>query len=372
MKILIAPDSFKGSMSALKICEITAKALKDAFPDIRTECIPVADGGEGTAESFVIASSAIKKGISVTGPDGRKAEAYIALIGDTAVVESALACGLPLAGSKNDPAFSTTYGVGEMIKAALDSGAKKIAIGIGGSATNDGGIGCAAALGVNFYDSEGNKVEPNGYGMAKIATIDTSNIDSRIRDTKITVLCDVENPLYGQNGAAYVYAPQKGADADKVIFLDLALQNLEKAVKESLNKDMAFLPGSGAAGGMGYGLMVFLGAELHSGARTVLDLCGFDEKADCADIIITGEGKFDSQSLMGKVPGEIIARANGKPVIILCGTNGSDSPVQGVTAIFETNPEHKPFEEILPDCENALYRTVHGNVSDFLKNFKKN
>lgn len=367
MRVLVAPDSFKGSLSAVRVCEIISKAL----PEYETDCIPVADGGEGTADSFVFAASAQTKEVVVIGPKGEKVMAYFAVMGDTAVIESAQACGLPLAGADNDPAKATTYGVGELIKAALDCGCKKIAIGIGGSATNDGGIGCASALGVLFTDENGKAVEPNGNGAARVQHIDISGLDSRIAQTEITVLCDVENPLYGENGAACVYAPQKGADSEKVLFLDSALRNLEAAVKANLSLDFACEKGSGAAGGMGYGLRAFLGAKLNSGAETVLDLCGFDERVEKADVIITGEGRLDSQSLMGKVLSEVVRRAGDKPVAVVCGLSTLGTLPEKVAAVFETNPEHLPFEAVLPTCEKDLYDTAFGPLADFLKNFEK-
>ena len=367
MRVLVAPDSFKGSLSATRVCEI----IKSALPWCEVDCIPVADGGEGTVDSFVFAASAELKSCVVTDPKGGKVTAHFAVMGDTAVIESAKACGLPLAGADNDPARATTYGVGEIIKAALDTGCRKIAIGIGGSATNDGGIGCAGALGVRFTDENGNAVSPNGYGIAKIKNIDASGLDSRVKDCEITVLCDVENPLYGENGAAYVYAPQKGADSEKVLFLDNALKNLETVVKSDLGLDFANESGSGAAGGMGYGLRVFLGAKLQSGAKTVLDLCGFDDRAKQADVIITGEGRLDSQSLMGKVISEVTKRAGDKPFAVVCGLSTLETVPEEIAAVFETNPEHLPFEAVLPTCEKDLYDTVSTKVSEFLKKFKK-
>ncbi len=367
MRVLVAPDSFKGSLSAVQVCDIISRAL----PWCETDCIPVADGGEGTADSFVFACNAQLKEVVVTGPNGKKTTAQLAVMGDTAVIESAQACGLPLAGAKNDPVLATTFGVGELIKAALDMGCRKIAIGIGGSATNDGGIGCACALGVKFTDSCGNTVEPNGFGMSKVKNIDISGLDSRIAECEITVLCDVENPLYGENGAAFVYAPQKGADSERVVLLDNALKNLEIAVKSDLGIDFAQQLGSGAAGGMGYGLRVFLGATLKSGAKTVLDLCGFDERARQADLIITGEGRLDSQSLMGKVVAEVTKRAGGKPVAVVCGLSVLEKLPESIAAVFEANPKHLPFEEVLPTCEKDLYNTAFNGLSDFLKKFEK-
>ncbi len=367
MRVLVAPDSFKGSLSATRVCEIISSALTRCEVD----CIPVADGGEGTVDSFVFATAAELRSCVVTGPCGDRVTAAFAVTGDTAVIESAQACGLPLAGADNDPAGATTYGVGELIRAALDCGCRKIAIGIGGSATNDGGIGCASALGVKFTDENGNTVSPDGYGMSKIRNIDISGLDSRIVNCEITVLCDVENPLYGENGAAFVYAPQKGADSEKVVLLDSALQNLESAVKSDLGLDFANENGSGAAGGMGYGLRVFLGARLQSGAKTVLDLCGFDERAKNADVIITGEGRLDSQSLMGKVLSEVVRRAGDTPVAVMCGLSTLKNPPEEIAAVFETNPNHLPFEEVLSTCEKDLYDTVSADVCNFLKNFKK-
>lgn len=371
MRVLVAPDSFKGSLSALEVCSIVKNALESALPGCETDCIPVADGGEGTADSFIFACDAELCEAEVTAPDFKKVRAHYAVMGDTAVIETAQASGLPLAEGCNDPVLATSYGSGELILAALNNGCRRIILGIGGSATNDGGIGCLSALGVRFLDENGMDVEPNGLGMSKVKSIDISGMDSRVKECEFTVLCDVENPLYGENGAAYVYAPQKGADADKVVFLDNALRNYEIAVKSCLGVDFAGDKGSGAAGGMGYGFRAFLGATLKSGAKTVLDLCGFDERAAKADVIITGEGRFDTQSLMGKVPCEVIGRANGKPVVVLCGMSLLDS-AEGVAAIVETNPLHLPFEQVLPTCKESLYVAVSGDVADFLKKIEKN
>ncbi len=371
MRVLVAPDSFKGSMSALRVCDIVSTAIKAAMPGCETDCIPVADGGEGTAESFAFACGATMKSVFVTGPDFSKVNAQYAVMGDTAVIETAQACGLPLVGEKNNPVLATTFGVGEIILAALDAGCRRFILGIGGSATNDGGIGCLSALGFSFYDEDKKNVSPNALGLSELKSVDVSGADSRLAGCEFTVLCDVENPLYGENGAAFVYAPQKGADGETVAFLDNALRNYEKAVVNSLGVDFAFSAGSGAAGGMGYGFLVFLGARLKSGAKTVLDICGFDERAKKADVIITGEGRFDSQSLMGKLPGEIISRAGDKPVAVICGVSTAEN-TRGVSAVFETNPEHLPFETVLPECEKSLYSAVFNNVSEFLKKFEKN
>jgi len=371
VRILVAPDSFKGSMSAVEVCDITQRALQASVDGCLVDCIPVADGGEGTLDSFVFACGATLFTAQVTAPDCRRIDAKFAVMGDTAIIEMAQASGLPLTGDKNDPVRATSYGTGELILAAVDKGCRKIVLGIGGSATTDGGIGCLSALGVRFYNGSGEIVSPDAQGMSEVARLDVSGIDPRILQCSFTVLCDVNNPLYGENGAAYIYSPQKGADKETVLFLDSALRNYEKAVVASLGADCAESAGSGAAGGMGYGLRAVLGAELRAGAQTVFDICSFDSRAQAADIIITGEGKFDRQSLMGKVPAEVIRRAGDKPVVVLCGVSDM-AQLQSVVAVFETNPLHLPFEEVLPECKTSLYSTVCDGVAGFLKKFEKN
>lgn len=370
MRILVAPDSFKGSMSAVEVCDITSRALQASVDGCQVDCIPVADGGEGTLDSFVFACAATLFTAKVTAPDCRKIEAKFAVMGDTAIIEMAQASGLPLVGDKNDPVRATSYGTGELIIAAVEKGCRNIVLGIGGSATTDGGIGCLSALGVGFYGSSGETVSPDGYGMSQVKRIDLSGIDPRISQCSFTVLCDVNNPLYGENGAAYVYSPQKGADKETVSFLDSALRNYEKAVVSSIGVDCAHSAGSGAAGGMGYGLRAVLGAQLRAGAQAVFDICGFDSRAKAVDVIITGEGRFDRQSLMGKVPAEVIKRAGDKPVVVICGV--SDMAENQSVTVFETNPSHLPFEEVLPGCKDSLYATVYDSVSVFLKKFEKN
>lgn len=371
MRVLVAPDSFKGSMSAVEVCDITRRALEASLDECQVDCIPVADGGEGTLDSFVFACGATLFSAKVTAPDYRRVDAEFAVMGDTAIIEMAQASGLPLTGDKNDPVRATSYGTGELILAAVDKGCRNIVLGIGGSATTEGGIGCLSALGVRFYSADGEVVSPDGKGMSEVERIDLSGIDPRISQCSFTVLCDVNNPLYGENGAAYIYSPQKGADKETVLFLDSALRNYEKAVIASIGVDCAGLSGSGAAGGMGYGLRAVLGAQLRAGAQAVFDICDFDSRARAADVIITGEGKFDRQSLMGKVPAEVIKRAGDKPVLVLCGVSDM-AQVQSVAAVFETNPSHLPFEEVLPGCKESLYTAVFDGVVGFLKKIEKN
>ncbi len=358
-------------MSAVDVCSIVGDALTAAVPGCEVDGIPVADGGEGTLDSFVFACGAQLRSVEVTAPDFRRVRADFAVMGKTAVIEMAQASGLPLVGGANDALRATSYGTGELILAALGEGCTDIVLGIGGSATTDGGIGCLSALGVRFYGADGEPVAPNGLGMSQVARIDMSSIDPRVKNCDFTVLCDVENPLYGENGAAYVYSPQKGADAQTVAFLDEALRKYEKAVIADVGVDCALFPGSGAAGGMGYGLRAILGATLKGGAQAVFDICGFDLRAERADVIITGEGRFDSQSLMGKVPSEVIKRSKGKPVVVVCGVSSIDS-APGVAAVFQTNPLHLPFEDVLPQCREMLCSAVLNDVSDFLKKFEKN
>jgi glycerate kinase len=358
-------------MSAVEVCRIIGDALSESLPGCEVDSIPVADGGEGTLDSLVFACNAKLNTVEVTAPDFGRVNAAFAVMGNTAVVEMAQASGLPLVSGFNDPVRATTYGTGEVILAAMDKGCTDIVLGIGGSATTDGGVGCLSALGVKFLDADGVPVDPNGLGMSKTVSIDMSGIDPRVKDCNFTVLCDVENPLYGKKGAAYVYSPQKGADSETVAFLDEALRNYEKAVLSCVGVDCALSSGSGAAGGMGYGLRAMLGATLKSGARAVFDICGFDSRAKKADVIITGEGKFDSQSFMGKVPCEVVRRAGGKPVAVVCGVSDIEK-APGIAAVFRTNAQHLPFESVLPQCREMLRSAILEDVSVFLKKFEKN
>ena len=361
MNILLAPDSFKGSLSAVEVCRIAAAALQESMADVAVQAIPVADGGEGTVDSFVFALGAERKEAVVTGPRGLKVCAAYAAAGDVAVIEMAQASGLPLMLGQPNAKKATTYGTGELMKIAAADGCRKLVIGIGGSATTDGGIGCLSALGVRFTDENGQPVSPDGEGMAQVAHIDISGLDPAVKACEITVLCDVTNPLFGPNGAAYVYGPQKGADPETVAFLDDALQRYAAVVKAELGVDAADEAGAGAAGGLGYALKVFLNAEMKSGAKAVLDLCGFDEKVKAADWVLTGEGQFDRQSLMGKLPGTIAERLGGKKGAILCGVSRlseEEARQAGYRFVQESNPLHLPFEAILPHCAEMLYEAV--------------
>lgn len=357
-KVVIAPDSFKGTLSSAQVCRIVKDVLKKKHGDIEVIEIPIADGGEGMTESFLYAFGGSEKVyMTAASPLGKSIEVFYGVIeGGTAVIEMAAASGITIE-EKNDALKASTYGTGEMIRHALDKGIRKFVIGIGGSATTDGGIGCTAALGGKFLDSEGKEVPLCGEGLVNIDSIDLSGLDSRIKGCEITVLCDVKNPLYGKNGAAYIYSPQKGADPDTVAFLDSGLLNLAGKSEQYLKKDFSQYEGAGAAGGLGFALVAFLGAELKRGIEAILDITHFEEKTQGADLVITGEGKMDYQSLMGKVPFGIASRSKGKKTIAIVGLNTADMEEvrqAGISEVIETNPNHLPFDEIKARAKEDL------------------
>lgn len=362
-KVVIAPDSFKGTLSSGRVCEIIARGIKNRYPDVSIRQIPVADGGEGTAEAFLHALGGERIPCTVKSPLGRDIEAYFVMLPDkTAVIEMALASGLTIE-QKNNALTASTYGTGQLIKKALSCGAERLVIGIGGSATTDAGTGCLAALGAVFYDQKGEAVYPSGENLCRISKIDLTALSEEAAQSEITVLCDVTNPLYGENGAAYIYAPQKGATKEEVALLDRGLEHFAKICKEHFGKDYAFNEGAGAAGGMGFALTLFLNATLKKGAQAVLDICDFEREAEDADLIITGEGKMDSQSLMGKVPFTVAQRSKGKRVIAFAGVNELDKNEYrkaGISAVIETNPERLPFDRVKALAEEMLLSAVAG------------
>ena len=327
MNILAAPDSFKGSLTALEVAENIQKGIKNFDEKINVELLPMADGGEGTVQSLVDATDGeiIKK--DVTGPLGKKVEAFYGILGDkkTAVIEMAAASGLPLVPkAKRNPLKTTTYGTGELIMSALKHGVEQIIVGIGGSATNDAGVGMAQALGAEILDENGKQVAFGGEHLDEIKEINLESLDSRIKETEILVACDVDNPLFGRNGAAYVYAPQKGADQYMVEQLDNNLRQFNEVVKEELNKNINEIPGAGAAGGLGAGLVAFLDAELKAGIDIILELMNFEKKLEDIDLVITGEGMLDGQSINGKTPIGVARKAKEKEiaVVAIAGTLG--------------------------------------------------
>ena len=348
-KCVVVSDSFKGTVSSREICEIAQRVIPRHFPACEVVCIPVADGGEGTVDCFIQAMGAQRVEVTVTNALGEKSAAAYARLGELAIIEMAAAAGLPQVGALRCPGTATTYGVGELIAHAAHSGCRKILLGLGGSATNDGGCGCAAALGVRFYDAAGQSFIPVGDTLGRIARIDTAKADELLRSVEITVMCDVTNPLYGPTGAAYVFAPQKGADAEKVKSLDAGLRHFGDVIRSQLGIDVSRMPGAGAAGGMGAGCVALLGGMIQSGIDAVLDVTGFDRQLEGADLVITGEGRIDSQSADGKVISGVArrTRAKGVPLIAIAGGIADSAGAVydiGVSAMFSTDRAALPVD----------------------------
>ena len=348
-KCVVVSDSFKGTVSSREICAIAQRVIPRHFPACEVVCIPVADGGEGTVDCFVQAMGAQRVEITVTNALGEKSAAAYARLGELAIIEMAAAAGLPQVGERRCPGTATTYGVGELIAHAIDSGCRKILLGLGGSATNDGGCGCAAALGVRFYDADGQSFIPAGDTLGRIARIDTAKANERLRSVELTVMCDVTNPLYGPTGAAYIFGPQKGADAEKIKSLDAGLRHFGDVIRSQLGIDVSMMPGAGAAGGMGAGCVALLSGTMQSGIDAVLDVTGFDRQLEGADLVITGEGRIDSQSADGKVISGVArrTRAKGIPLIAIAGGIADSAGAVydiGVSAMFSTDRAALPVD----------------------------
>lgn len=368
MKIVIAPDSFKGTMSSREVCDIVSSAIKSVNPDIETIKIPVSDGGEGLVDAIIssIGGKKIKK--IVKGPEFNEVEAQYGILqnNETAVIEMAAASGLLLLDDQGNPWNTSTFGTGQLIIDAIDLGCKRIILGIGGSATNDAGIGMAAAFGVRFLDAGGEEILLTGGGLEKLVTIDFTDIDKRLREVEIFVACDVDNPLYGESGASYVFAPQKGADSKMVRRLDDNLRKFADLLFKFTGKKVDDIPGTGAAGGLAACLLAFTKARLERGIKIVLDCVGFDKLITNADFIITGEGKIDSQSLRGKVVAGVAGRAALAkiPVIVIAGSvdiaDDEDGEFynKGICAIFSTVKTLGTFEMMKPKCRKYLYDTA--------------
>ena len=350
MKFVFAPDSFKGSLSAMDCCGILEKAAARVFPGAQTVSVPAADGGEGTLDALLGAMGGRKVTTAVTGPLFERRNAEWGLLADgTAVLEMAQASGLPLVPEdRRDPRRTTSLGTGELIAAALAAGAGRILIGIGGSATNDGGMGLLTALGARFLDADGCPVRPVGGELTRVSRADFSGLAPALRHTEITVICDVTNPLLGENGATWVYGPQKGAVPAIRDELEAGMAAYAKTVSACLGRDIASFPGAGAAGGVGAALGGVLNAKLKSGVDAVLDAVHFDEKLAGASLVITGEGRIDGQSVrFGKVPAGVAGRcaARGIPVAVLAGGIGA-----GAEGLFDL-------------CESTIMPTVSGPMS---------
>ncbi len=342
MKIVIAPDSFKESLTALEVANAIAEGIAEVVPDADCRRVPVADGGEGTVRALVDESGGQVIAQTVTGPLGTPVEAFFGLLGDgqTAVIEMAAASGLELvAPADRDPMRATTRGTGELIRAALDRGVRRVVIGLGGSATNDGGAGMAQALGARLLDADNREIGPGGGALAALREIDISALDPRLASLEVQAACDVTNPLTGDNGASAVFGPQKGASLEMVATLDANLGHYGRLIEAQLGRQVMDLPGGGAAGGLGAGLCAFVGATLRPGIEIVLDLVDFDAQLDGADLVITGEGRIDGQSVHGKTPVGVArrARARGIPVVVLAGSVGEGYEgvfAEGITAVF--------------------------------------
>lgn len=370
---ILVPDSFKGTLSAIEVCNIMKSSIKNLYKDANIISVPVADGGEGTVDAFLYALGGEKKSIWVSDAfNEQKILAHYAMLKDNiAVIEMAACAGLPLVKNRLEPDKTTTFGVGELIIDAINSGAKKIILGLGGSATNDGGCGMASALGVKFKDEQDQEFIPTGGTLSQIYKIDMNNIYSKIKDVEFISMCDVDNPLCGKLGASAVFAPQKGADEDMVKSLDEGLAHLAKIIKRDLHIEVKDIKGAGAAGGLGAGSIAFLQSKLTKGIDVILDTINFDELVSKADIVFTGEGKFDSQSLHGKVVMGVANRSQKykTPVIVVTGAIGEniqEAYNKGITAIFSINKEPMEFSKSALKSKENMILTME-NILRLLK-----
>lgn len=364
-KVILIPDSFKGTMSSSEICQIMRSVILEHYPDCEVVSIPVADGGEGSVDAFLDAVGGKKVYKEVTGPyPGEKVQGYYGILPDNvAVIEMAAAAALPMVGERKNPAKTTTYGVGELMIDAARKGVRKIILGLGGSATNDAACGLASACGISFYNAKGEKFTPLGESMDEVVRIDTSTMDEELKKIEIVTMCDIDNPFYGPEGAPAIYGPQKGADEEMVKVLDQKMRVLSEVMKRDCGVDVQFIPGSGAAGGMGGGMAAYFKSKLQMGIETVLETVHFDDLLEGTDFVYTGEGKIDGQSLRGKVVIGVArkAKAKGVKVIAIVGDIGDDienAYKEGVTGIFSTNRVAVPYKEARPRAKSDLRLTV--------------
>jgi len=368
MKIVIAPDSYKGSLSALEVARAIERGIKKVDTGIETILVPMADGGEGTVQSLVDVSEGKIVELIVHDPLFRKIKSFYGIMGDgkTAVIEMAAASGIPLlTPDERNPLKTTTYGTGELIKDALDKGCSNIIIGLGGSATNDGGCGMAQALGVRFLNANGNDIGLGGQKLSEIQSIDISEIDRRIHSVQFLAACDVDNPLCGEKGASAVYGRQKGASNEDIIALDNGLNHFAQIVKQQLNLDIKDVAGAGAAGGLGAGVMIFMQAQLQRGIDIVTQTTNLSEKMSGADLVITGEGKIDFQTAFGKTPFGVaqIAKNKNIPVIVLAGSLG-----EGYKTLYE-----KGFDGIFSIIDKPMsLQEAIDNAAELLENASEN
>ena len=363
-RILLVPDSFKGTMSSREVCDIMAGEIQTYYPQAQVIAIPVADGGEGSVDAFLSAVGGEKVKVPCQGPYLEEREGFYGRLPDgTVVVEMAAAAGLPLVGERLNAGATSTYGVGQLILAAARQGARRIIVGLGGSATNDGGCGAAAALGVRFLDTQGEEYVPTGDTLDRLASIDFSHLDSVLEGVQLVTMCDIDNPLCGPSGASAVFGPQKGATPEQVEVLDRNLGHLADVTAATLGEDLRNLPGAGAAGGMGFGMRALLGSTMQMGIETVLDTVGFERLLKGADLVLTGEGKLDTQSLRGKVVVGVARRCVPKnvPVVAVVGDigDGVEKVYElGVTAVFSINRVALPFEQARTRSRSDLQKTM--------------
>ena len=361
-KIVIIPDSFKGTISSEEICSIMEKAIKASFPDCNCVTFPVADGGEGTVDAF----RCRKVPVMITGPWNEPLESFYGVLGDNAIIEVAAAAGLPMVGDHKSAMDTTMYGVGALMLAAYEAGFRKISVGLGGSCTNDAGCGAAAACGVRFYDADGNEFIPVGRTLCNIARIDLSGY--KLKGASVTAMCDVDTPFIK---SAEVFGPQKGATAEEIRILESYLNDLIPVIRRDTGIDVSSIPGAGAAGSMGGGMAAFFQSSIKMGIEVVLDVIGFEDAIKDADLVISGEGRIDFQSLRGKVVIGVSRRAkkSGVPVVAIVGD--ISDPIdgvynEGVAGVFSINRIAAPYKEQKPRAKEDLYRTVD-NLMRFLK-----
>ncbi|KEY56863.1 glycerate kinase [Serratia sp. DD3] len=370
MKIVIAPDSFKESLSAMDVANAIEQGFREIYPQAEYIKLPMADGGEGTVESMVAATGGKRVELSVTGPLGQPVEAFYGWLGDgkTAVIEMAAASGLHLVtNEQRNPCLTTTFGTGELILAALDQGARNIILGIGGSATNDGGAGMMQALGARLLDNQGNELARGGAALSQIAKIDLSHLDSRLAGVDLRVACDVDNPLCGPKGASAVFGPQKGATPDRVAQLDAALKVWGEHIEQTTGRQVIDLPGAGAAGGMGSALSGLLMGRLEPGISIVTDALNLAAAVQGADLVITGEGRIDSQTVRGKTPMGVakVAQRFAVPTIALAGGMTKDYAVvheHGLDAVFSVVNRIVTLPEAMGEADENL-RVTARNVA---------
>ncbi len=363
--IVLAPDSFKESMTAKEACVAMERGIKKVNSNIQCIHVPMADGGEGTMQSLVDATGGEVYSLEVVGPLGNKVKAEYGILGngEIGVLEMASASGIHLVSlEERNPLITTTYGTGELIKACLDRGVKKLLIGIGGSATNDGGVGVIQALGGRLLDKEGNELGFGGGELEKLDRIDLTNFDRRLKDVVIEVACDVSNPLCGENGASYIFGPQKGASVEMIKILDNNLKHYAKVIKEQFGKDVLEIAGAGAAGGLGAGLMVFLNGNLKKGIEIVIEYSGLEKKVKNCDMVWTGEGSIDFQTQYGKTPLGVatVAKKYNKPVVALAGRVGDDIDIlyeKGIDSIFGIMRGVTTIDEALKNGKENIERT---------------